>query len=113
MQARRERSPHSHRRRLAAVVTALAAVLPATACVTGDDGIPEITLYYAPEENLQQVVDECTARAEGRYRISYQVLPRGADDQRVQMVRRLAAEDTDLDILGLDVTWTQIGRAHV
>lgn len=107
MQAQRERSPHSHRRRLAAVVTALAAVLPATACVTGDDGIPEITLYYAPEENLQQVVDECTARAEGRYRISYQVLPRGADDQRVQMVRRLAAEDTDLDILGLDVTWTQ------
>jgi multiple sugar transport system substrate-binding protein len=35
------------------------------------------------------------------------VLPRGADDQRVQMVRRLAAEDESMDILGLDVTWTQ------
>lgn len=65
-----------------------------------------INLYYAPEESLQQVVDECTAQAEGRYRISYQQLPRGADEQRVQMVRRLAAEDNDMDILGLDVTWT-------
>jgi multiple sugar transport system substrate-binding protein len=30
-----------------------------------------------------------------------------ADDQRVQMVRRLAAEDDSMDILGLDGTWTQ------
>jgi hypothetical protein len=37
----------------------------------------------------------------------HRVLPRGADDQRVQMVRRLAAEDDSMDILGLDVTWTQ------
>ena len=35
------------------------------------------------------------------------MLPRAADDQRVQMVRRLAAEDDSMDILGLDVTWTQ------
>src|SRR5690606_14077317 len=32
-------------------------------------------------------------------------LPRAADGQRQQMVRRLAAEDDSLDILGLDVTW--------
>jgi multiple sugar transport system substrate-binding protein len=35
------------------------------------------------------------------------VLPRPADDQRVQMVRRLAAQDAGMDVLGLDVTWTQ------
>lgn len=84
----------------------MAMALPLTAC-GGDGGPPVITLYYAPEENLPQVVQECTEAAEGRYRIDYQVLPRGADDQRVQMVRRLAAEDPDMDILGLDVTWTQ------
>lgn len=30
---------------------------------------------------------------------------RAADGQRQQLVRRLAAEDDSLDILGLDVTW--------
>jgi multiple sugar transport system substrate-binding protein len=81
-------------------------LLPSTACADVDQ-VPVINLYYAPEENLPQVIDECNTQAEGRYRIDYQVLPRGADDQRVQLVRRLAAEDQGMDILGLDVTWTQ------
>ena len=34
------------------------------------------------------------------------MLPRAADGQREQMVRRLAAEDDGMDVLGLDVTWT-------
>ena len=95
------------RGRLAAAAAALVAALPLAAACGGDGGVPVINLYYAPEQNLQQVVDECTAAADGRYRIEYRVLPRGADDQRVQMVRRLAAEDDGMDILGLDVTWTQ------
>ena len=37
--------------------------------------------------------------------ISYQQLPAAADGQRQQMVRRLAAHDSTMDILGLDVTW--------
>lgn len=101
-----DNGPARHRRRLAVVALALLVLLPAGACATRA-GPPVITLYYAPEQNLQHVVDECTAAAEGRYRIEYEVLPRGADDQRVQLVRRLAAGDRDLDILGLDVTWTQ------
>ena len=38
--------------------------------------------------------------------IVYHKLPREADDQRQQLVRRLVAGDTALDIMGLDVTWT-------
>lgn len=96
------------RGRLVTALASLAAILPLAAACGGDgDGVPVINLYYAPEQNLQQVVDECTAAADGRYRIEYRVLPRGADDQRVQLVRRLAAEDNGMDILGLDVTWTQ------
>ncbi|MCM4083847.1 ABC transporter substrate-binding protein [Paractinoplanes hotanensis] len=53
------------------------------------------------------MVEDCTEQAGGRYRIDYRTLPRQADEQRVQMVRRLAAEDESMDILGLDVTWTQ------
>ncbi|MFC4106357.1 ABC transporter substrate-binding protein [Micromonospora zhanjiangensis] len=96
-------------RRLAAVGTALAVTAPLAACGSGGDsgGTPTVNLYYGPEENLQKVVDDCNTKAAGRYRIAYQVLPRQADDQRTQLVRRLAAQDTGMDILGLDVTWTQ------
>jgi multiple sugar transport system substrate-binding protein len=89
---------------VAALLTALVG-----ACAQGDERAtgPTIALYYAPEQHFQAVVDACNAQAAGRYRIEYRVLPRGADEQRVQMVRRLAAEDADMDVLGLDITWTQ------
>lgn len=99
---------HRSRARAMAVAAALTLLAPTAACGSGSDGgPPTINLYYPPEQNLQTVVDECNARAQGRYRIVYQVLPRQADEQRVQMVRRLAARDTGMDVLGLDVTWTQ------
>lgn len=65
-----------------------------------------INLYSAPEENLQHNVDRCNAKAAGKYDIVYHKLPRDADGQREQMVRRLAAGDTGMDLLYLDVTWT-------
>ncbi|MEU0154882.1 ABC transporter substrate-binding protein [Micromonospora fulviviridis] len=101
-------------RRAAAAAAALALVAPLAACASGGDGgPPTINLYYPPEQNLQKVVDDCNAQAQGRYRIVYRVLPRQADDQRVQMVRRLAAQDSGMDVLGLDVTWTQeFASAH-
>ncbi|MGN9775885.1 ABC transporter substrate-binding protein [Micromonospora sp. H33] len=104
-QARWRRRP---RARAVAAAAALTLVAPMAACGTGGDGgTPTINLYYPPEQNLQKVVDDCNAQAQGRYKIVYRVLPRQADEQRVQMVRRLAAEDTGMDVLGLDVTWTQ------
>ncbi|MER6757942.1 ABC transporter substrate-binding protein [Micromonospora echinofusca] len=104
--ARRRRRP---RVRAVAAAAALTLVAPmAAACGSGGDGgPPTINLYYPPEQNLQKVVDDCNAQAQGRYKIVYRVLPRQADDQRVQMVRRLAAQDSGMDVLGLDVTWTQ------
>ncbi|QYN25213.1 ABC transporter substrate-binding protein [Amycolatopsis sp. DSM 110486] len=74
------------------------------ACGTGS-GPMKINVYYAPEDNFQTVVDNCNKAANGRYEIVYNKLQRGADDQRIQMARRLAAGDTSMDILGLDVTW--------
>ncbi|GIH03101.1 sugar ABC transporter substrate-binding protein [Rhizocola hellebori] len=88
------------------MATTLTLLAPLAACGSGGDGIPTINVYYAPEQNFQQVVDQCAGQAQGRYQIAYRILPRGADDQRVQMVRRLAAGDTGMDVLGLDVTWT-------
>lgn len=74
-----------------------------TACAS-DHGLT-INVYYAPEDNFQTVVDNCNTEANGRYRIVYNKLPRDADGQREQLVRRLAAGDDTLDVLGLDVTW--------
>ncbi|MEU5565409.1 ABC transporter substrate-binding protein [Micromonospora musae] len=94
--------------RAVAAAAAVALAAPLTACGSGGDGgTPTINLYYPPEQNLQKVVDTCNTAAGGRYKIVYRVLPRQADDQRVQLVRRLAAEDSGMDVLGLDVTWTQ------
>lgn len=104
-EAGRRRRP---RVRVVAAAAAVALAAPVAGCAAGgDSGTPTINLYYPPEQNLQKVVDNCNAQAGGRYEIVYRVLPRQADDQRVQMVRRLAAEDSGMDVLGLDVTWTQ------
>ncbi len=97
---------HRRRRRgrtVATLGTSLLITTALTAC--GPDHRTTINLYISPEENLPTVVDECNEAADGRYEIVYNKLPRDADGQRTQLVRRLAAEDTGLDILGLDVTW--------
>jgi multiple sugar transport system substrate-binding protein len=90
--------------RMLAVCGAALAMAPMVAAC-GSDGGTTINVYYAPEENFQSVIDQCNQKANGRYEIVYRKLPRDADGQREQMVRRLAAGDTDLDVLGLDVTW--------
>ncbi|MDQ3786359.1 MAG: extracellular solute-binding protein, partial [Actinomycetota bacterium] len=86
-------------------VCGAALMTASTVAACGSDGGTQINVYYAPEENFQSVIDRCNEQANGRYEIVYRKLPRDADGQREQMVRRLAAGDTDLDILGLDVTW--------
>lgn len=76
----------------------------------GDDegsGPLSVNWYNFPDDSgaLQKAADRCSQASGGRYRIAYRRLPRAADGQRQQLVRRLAAEDDSLDILGLDVTW--------
>ncbi|GIM94366.1 ABC transporter substrate-binding protein [Paractinoplanes toevensis] len=93
--------------RVVAAAAALILAAPLAACGSDDEGVPVLTFYNSPVQNLQTVVDRCNQQAAGKYKISYQTLPRTADDQRVQMVRRLAAKDDSMDILGMDVTWTQ------
>lgn len=77
-----------------------------TGCGSSGGGRPTINLYNAPQQNMQLMVSRCNRLADGRYRIKLNTLPRDADQQREQLVRRLAAGDSGLDILGLDVTWT-------
>jgi trehalose/maltose transport system substrate-binding protein len=101
------------RTRRAAVLSASLACASVLAACAPASGANTVNLYYAPEEHLQTVVDRCNEASGGRYQIVYHKLPREADGQREQMVRRLAAGDSGMDILGLDVTWTgEFAEAH-
>lgn len=76
---------------------------------SGDGGGPAALTWYVYNESsgaFAKSAADCTAASNGQYRISINVLPNDADGQRQQLVRRLAAEDSSLDILTLDVTWT-------
>ncbi|MER6859976.1 ABC transporter substrate-binding protein [Streptomyces pilosus] len=106
MHARRGRTGRPRRTRALVALTLLASALAACG---GDETAsrPTLNWYNFPDDSgaLQQAADRCSRASGGRYRISYNKLPRAADGQRQQLVRRLAAEDDSLDILGLDVTW--------
>ena len=78
------------------------------ACSSAAAGPPDTLNYWSfndPSGAVQQAVNTCSAQSGGKYTISYNKLPNDADGQRQQIVRRLAAHDSTMDILGLDVTW--------
>ncbi|WP_189530158.1 ABC transporter substrate-binding protein [Streptomyces roseolilacinus] len=81
---------------------------PLASCGSGEHaGVPTLNWYNFPDDSgaLDSAARNCTRAAKGRYRIVYHKLPRTADGQRQQLVRRLAAEDDSIDVMGLDVTW--------
>jgi multiple sugar transport system substrate-binding protein len=91
---------------------ALATSLALGACGVGGDeggsGTRAINWYAfnEPGGSYQQAVDSCNEQAGGDYTINYVKLPNIADQQRELLVRRLAAEDDDIDLMSLDVIWT-------
>jgi len=94
------------RKRWSAALAAVALVTPLAACSSDDEGIV-INLYGgASAVEFDQIIAACNEEAGGRYRIVGNLLPSDADGQREQFVRRLAARDSGLDLLGMDVTWT-------
>ena len=96
-------------RRRAAVMSAPVLLATALAACSSGNGSGPVTLNYwsFPDNSgaIQQAVDTCSASSGGKYTIVYNKLPTDADGQRQQLVRRLAAHDSSMDILGLDVTW--------
>jgi multiple sugar transport system substrate-binding protein len=79
------------------------------ACGTSNAATGPVTLnfYLYPDGSgaTQQAINNCDAQSHGAYKISYKVLPQASDAQRQKMLRRLAAHDPSMDILGVDVTW--------
>jgi multiple sugar transport system substrate-binding protein len=87
---------------------AAAALLGTTlACGGGDEGgTPTLTWYTNPDNGGQAALAEkCTEEADGAYRIETALLPSDANGQREQLVRRLAANDSGIDLMSLDVVF--------
>ena len=63
-------------------------------------------VFHEPSGAFTGAARRCSAAAEGRYQVELAPLPTDADQQREQLVRRLAAGDPDIDIIGMDVIWT-------
>ena len=83
------------------------AVLAACGTSSASTGPVTLNLYNFPDPSgaVQTAADNCSAASHGKYKILYNKLQNAADQQRLQMARRLAAHDSTMDILGLDVTW--------
>lgn len=91
---------------LGATVLAVAAL---AGC--GEDseaGARELSWFVAiqPGGTIEEVSKRCSRESDGRYTVEPEFLPTDASQQREQLVRRLGAEDSSIDIVGMDVIWT-------
>lgn len=97
----------SARRSHVALIAILLALL-AGCSQDNRDATPRLKWYVFDEPSgaFDEAAKRCSAAARGAFRIETAALPASADQQREQLVRRLAAEDSDIDIIGMDVIWT-------
>jgi multiple sugar transport system substrate-binding protein len=92
------------RRPTAALVSValLALVVVAAGCGSGS-GVPTLTWYINPDNGGQaRLAQKCASESGGSYKVNIQTLPNDASQQREQLVRRLAAKDSSIDLMSLD-----------
>lgn len=100
---RRSRRPRARRAAAAGAATAVLTSLLAGCGGGGGGGVPTLTWYINPDSGGQaEIASRCTEEAAGRYTIQVAQLPRESSEQRQQLIRRLAANDTSIDIMSLD-----------
>jgi multiple sugar transport system substrate-binding protein len=87
-----------------APLAALALASGLLAACGGDSGTPELTWYINPDSGGQDAVAENCSTDD--YTITTQVLPQDAGQQRIQLARRLAAGDAEIDLMSLDPPFT-------
>jgi multiple sugar transport system substrate-binding protein len=90
------------------------ALAPLLLAGCGDDGgVPTLTWYINPDPNPPSdfsgpfgqagIAARCST---DEYRIETELLPTSASEQRVQLLRRLTAEDESIDLMSLDPVFT-------
>lgn len=94
-------------------LAAFGAVVAAAACGGDDDGRVTLNWYVTPEAQPPAdhegpygqpgIGERCST---DEYRINAVILPQSASEQRIQLARRLAAEDSSIDVMSLDTPFT-------
>ena len=89
------------------------AVTGLAACGAGDSGAPTLTWYINPDPppppdfegafGQAGIAERCS---NDEYTIETQILPQSATEQRIQLLRRLAAADPAIDLMSLDPVFT-------
>jgi multiple sugar transport system substrate-binding protein len=95
------------RRLTAAAATALATASLISACGSAAKGLV-VSLYTPASETatFTAVAKRCNEQLGGRFTVQQFSLPKAADDQRLQLARRLTGNDRTLDVMAMDVVWT-------
>ncbi len=99
--APRGRSRKSPTTRRIAGLGAVALVCTALTACSSASAKPSLNWYVNPDgvETLTTLAEECST---DEYDIEIQLLPASATDQRTQLARRLAAQDSSTDLMSLD-----------
>ena len=80
-----------------------AVVLGTVSACSSSGGTPTLNWYINPDNGAQATLaNECAQASGGAYKITTQILPNDASQQRQQLVTRLAAKDSSIDMMSLD-----------
>jgi multiple sugar transport system substrate-binding protein len=103
-----ERDGTARLRRLATIAGAAATVVALAGCGSSGSGSATLNWYVFPEPSgsFAKAASDCSKASGGKYTIKINFLSTASDQQRVSLVRRLAANDPSIDILAMDVDWT-------
>src|SRR3954468_22433089 len=92
------------------LATLTLAALTASGCgdSSSSKGPTNINWYVFKEPGgaFDAAAAKCSKDSGGRYKVTVVALPTDSDQQRELIVRRLAAKDSSIDVIGMDVNWT-------
>lgn len=96
--------------RVISVLALAAAVFAVAACGGSSNKSGAVTLNWwagnQPGGSFQKAAAYCSQHSNGEYDIKVNLLGTDADSQRQSLVRRLAAGDSSIDLMAMDVVWT-------
>jgi len=98
------------RRVISILAVAVSAIVLAACGGGGSSSNGAVTLNWwagnQPGGSFQKAAAYCSQHSNGEYKIKVNLLGTDADSQRQSLVRRLAAGDSSIDIMAMDVVWT-------